>query len=199
MIKTAKYLCGLLLCMQLTACTQWRWDLGEALYSIELPQPEQNVTLTQAMAIYGPPQRISASDSGYILAWEHWHIREDSFGISLGAMGAEFMSADWGEMGVKGEFVLLTFDRNLMLSGATRSKWDNHGGGGKAIQPFFGFVSVVDAGDLSDRMPQHRWGGTLMQRLPTALNSNASPNTGQNALEQRGTPPTMGQRTLEMN
>ena len=142
---------------------------------------------------------MSATESGFVLAWEHWHIREDSIGISLGALGADFMTADWGEMRVKGEFLLLTFDKQHLLSSATHSQWDNYGGGGQAVQPFFGFVSVVDADDLTDSLPQHRWGSTLLQRLPGTLNSNSSLDSGQNGLQQRGTPTAAGQQALEMD
>ncbi len=143
---------------------------------------------------------MSATDAGFVLAWEHWHIREDSIGFSLGVLGAEFMSADWGDMRVKGEFLLLTFDKQHLLTSAARSKWDNHGGGGKAIQPLFGFISVVDAGDLTGPLPQHDWGSTLLQRrLPTLLNSGSDSNTGQHGLQQRGTPKAIGQQSLEMD
>jgi len=102
-------------------------------------------------------------------------------------------------MRVKGEFLLLTFDKQHLLSSATHSQWDNYGGGGQAVQPFFGFVSVVDADDLTDSLPQHRWGSTLLQRLPGTLNSNSSLDSGQNGLQQRGTPTAAGQQALEMD
>ncbi|HEY6131405.1 MAG TPA: hypothetical protein VIV27_05265, partial [Halioglobus sp.] len=105
----------------------------------------------------------------------------------------------WGEMRIKGEFLLLTFDKQHQLTSATRSHWDNYGGGGKAIQPLFSFVSVVDAGDLLGPMPQHRWGGSLLQRLPRTLNLNSNSETGQHGLQQRGTPSAIGQQSLEMD
>jgi hypothetical protein len=196
-VKSASIFCLLLACSQLSACSQWRYDLGTPLANTDLPQ--QNMPLNQALDLLGPPVRMTATDSGFVLAWEHWHIREDSIGFSLGALGADFMTADWGEMRVKGEFLLLTFDRQHLLSSATHSEWDNYGGGGQAIQPFFGFISVVDADDLTDSLPQHRWGSILLQRLPGTLNSNSNLDSGQNGLQQRGTPTAAGQQALEMN
>jgi hypothetical protein len=188
---------ALLVCGLLTACSQWRYDLGTPLIVIDLPR--QNMPLAQALDLLGPPQRMSATDSGFVLAWEHWHIREDSIGLSLGALGADFLSADWGEMRVKGEFLLLTFDRQHLVTSATRSHWDNYGGGGKAIQPFLGFISVVDAGDLTGPLPQHKWGSTLLQQLPDTLNMVSNPGSGQSGLQQRGTPTAIGQQSLEMD
>jgi len=191
-------LCALLASWLLAACSQWRYDLGTSLASADLPP--HNTPLNQALEQLGPPMRMTATDTGFVLAWEYWHIEEDSLGISLGAMGAEFLSVDWGEMRVRGDFLLLTFDKQHLLTSATRSHWDNYGGGGKAIQPFFGFVSVVDAGDLIGPMPQHLWGSTLLQsHLPAALNSGSNPDTGQHGLQQRGTPTAVGQQSLEMD
>lgn len=134
------------------------------------------------------------------MAWEHWDIRENSIGITLGALGADFFSADWGEMRIKGEFLLATFDHQHLLTSATHTDWDNDGGGGQAIQPFFSFVSVVDVEDLIDAMPQHDWGSLLLQAdLPSALNSGSSSDTGQQGLQQRATPKAVGQQSLEMD
>jgi len=188
----------LITCALLSACTQWRWDMGMSLADDAVP--EKGTPLGAVLLQLGPPMRLSSSDNGYLMAWEYWHIREDSVGIRLGALGAEFLSADWGEMRVKGNFLLLSFDEQHRLSAAVRSEWDNYGGGGKGIQPLFGFVSVVDADDLTAPMPQHEWGlGLLQRRLPVALNRNSNPDMGQGGLQQRGTPGAAGQRALEMH
>lgn len=192
-----KKLCTVLACCLLAACSQWRYDLGAPLADVAIPA--QNTTLAETLNVLGPPLRMSATDAGFVLAWEHWHIREDSVGVSLGALGADFMSADWADMRIEGEFLLLTFDKQHLLKSATHSKWDNHGGGGQAIQPFFGFISVVDADDLTGVMPQHRWGKSLLQRLPDTLNSSSNLDTGRSGLQQRGTPNAAGQQSLEMD
>ena len=85
-----------------------------------------------------------------------------------------------------------------MLSSATRAHWDHYGGGGKAIQPFLGFVSVVDADDLLGPLPQHQWGSSLLHPLPDTLNRVSNPESGQSGLQQRGTPTAIGQQSLEM-
>jgi hypothetical protein len=192
-----KPLCSLLACALLAACSQWRYDLGAPL--TETAFPPERTPLAEALTLLGPPLRMTATDNGFVLAWEHWHIRENSVGFRLGALGADFLSADWGEMRIKGEFLLLTFDKQHLLTSASRSQWDNYGGGGKAIQPLFGFVSVVDVEDLTEVMPQHRWGSSLLQRLPGTLNNNSNLDTGQSGLQQRGTPTAAGQQSLEMD
>jgi len=190
--------CALAACLLLAGCSQWRYNLGSPLQQLELP-PDSVTYLSEVLALMGPPQRISASESGYVLAWEHWHIKENAIGFSLGALGADFLSVDSGNLYVKGEFLLATFDRDHILSSVTRSDWDSHGGGGRAVQPLFGFVDVVEVGDLVGPMPQHRWGMSMTRRLPQTLNEASSPDSGAAGLEQRGTPDDLGQRSLEMH
>lgn len=186
-------------CLLLAGCvTQWHYDLGEHVDEIESPLPPEGTSLGEVLVMLGPPHRMSASDTGYLLAWEHWDVRETSVGFSLGAAGADFLSADWGRMRAKGEYILITFNRDNLLTAATRSDWDSNRGGGQAVQPFFSFVSVVDADDLVRRMHQHRWGLGMLQPPMEALNRNSSPYTGQAGIEQRGTPSGAGQQSLEL-
>ena len=193
-------LSGLLLGLCLLAgCTQWHYDLGRPLSKADIPDVEQHMTLAQVLTDLGPPQRMSATSNGYVLAWEHWQVKEQTLGLGLGALGAELFSFGWGDLRAKGEFLVVTFNRQHQLTSSTLSQWDNYGGGGKSIQPFLGLVSVVDAGDLVGKMPQHRWGGAFLKPIPRALNRGSNSDTGHNGIEQRGTPGAIGQQSLEMN
>jgi hypothetical protein len=186
-------------CILLSACTQWYFDMGAHLSEQDVPDPKTDIALTQVLADLGPPQRMSATDNGYVLAWEHWLIYEQTLGLRLGFMGADLFSIDWGKARVQGDFLLLTFSRDHQLTSGTFSHWDNSAGNGTAFQPFFSPVSLVDVGDLTGIMPQHRWGFGAMKPLPRSINRDSDPETGQNGVEQRGTPPTIGQRSLEMD
>ena len=183
----------------LSACTQWHYDLGTPLSEADLPERGDIISLTDALGSLGPPQRLSATHNGFVLAWEHWLIDEETLGIRLGALGADIMSIDWGRAHVRAQFLLLTFDKQHQLTGSSFSEWDSKLGGGNAIQPFFSFVSLVDVDDLVERMPQHRWGMSSLKPIPRALNRDSSSYTGQSGIEQRGTPNTVGQQSLEMD
>ena len=192
-------LAGLSVLWLLQGCTQWSYELGQPLSQSNIPTAEDALSLTAVLAELGPPQRISSAPSGYVMGWEYWQVRENSLGVSLGAMGADFLSVDWGRADVSGEFLLLTFDREHRLSGSTLSKWTGGIGSGSAIQPFFGVVDVVEVGDLVGRMPQHRWGATRLLPLPEAINSASRPDMGDTGIQQRGTPTGVGQQSLEMD
>ncbi len=191
-------LIALLTVAVLSGCTQWRYDMGDPLSPSQTPEPGQAPTLSEVLEQLGPPMRISATADGYVLAWEHWRVKEDTIGLSLGPLGADFLSIDLGNARMEGEFILATFNSEHELTGAAFSDWDSEAGRGQALQPFFG-VSVVDVDDLVSRMPQHSWGAASLDRLPEALNAHNRPDTGQAGIQQRGTPTGIGQQTLEMD
>ena len=191
----------------LGGCTQWRYDIGEPIASLQNADQTQPATtgevkvpslsLGQVLDQLGPPHHVSAASAGFAMAWEYWHIREDSVGISLGALGADFLTFDWGTMHAQGEFVLLTFDANHQLTAISRSTWDGPAGSGMAVQPFVSVISVLDSDDLRGPLPQHAWGAGLLQQLPRGLNRVSNTNEGRNGLQQRGTPAAVGQHTLD--
>jgi hypothetical protein len=132
-----------------------------------------------------------------VLAWEFWQIREDTIGLSLGALGTDLLSVDWGRAHMHGEFLLVTFNREHLATGSTFARWSNEAGNGRAIQPIFGMVSLVDVEDMLDEMPQHQWGGALLMPLPEAANAGSRPDMGQSGIQRRGTPTGTGQQSLE--
>lgn len=183
----------------LAGCSQYYYDLGAPLGAEQVPNLEQRWLLGDVLRELGPPQRISALPTAYVMAWEHWEIDETNIGFSLGFAGADAMSIDWGKAKTRGEFLLLVFDEDHQLINSAFTEWDNDVGGGQAIQPLGSMMSVVDVDDLIRRMPQHRWGAALLAELPVSLNADSEPDSGQNGIEQRGTPTGVGQRTLEMD
>ena len=198
--RPAALLAGLLLgCLLLQGCSQWRYQLGTPLTESQTPDPADALSLAVVLEALGPPMRISATADGYVMAWEHWRVREDTLGISLGRLtGTDLLSVDWGDARMQGEFILALFSRDHRLTASAFSDWDSDAGGGTALQPFIG-VALVDVDDLIARLPHHRWGASLLDRLPEALNAPNRPDTGQSGIQQRGTSPGIGQQTLEMD
>lgn len=193
-LRPGAWLCLVLI---LQGCSQWYYTLGKPLSAADAPDPMQQPRVSDVLATLGPPQRMSATSSGYVMAWEYWDIREQSLGISLGAAGADFLSIDWASAQARGTFLLATFTSEHRLLGSAIAEWDSDAGGGRGIQPLFGIVSVVDVDDLLRDMPQHLWGATSLGRPPHTLNSASDPDSGQAGLEQRGTPRRIGQNSLD--
>ena len=191
---------ALLLCSYslLSGCSRWTYDIGHELSPDEVPLVADQLVIGDVLARLGPPHRMSALPNGYVLAYEYWYITEDKVGLSLSAAGADLLSIDWGSARTRGEFLLLSFNRDHELVDSTFEEWDRDAGGGRGIQPLVSVVSVVDVDDLTNPMPQHRWGGFSLEELPVTLNADNHLDSGQSGLEQRGTPVNIGQRSLEM-
>ncbi|RLQ22449.1 hypothetical protein DWB85_07465 [Seongchinamella sediminis] len=186
----------LLLCCLLAGCSRLHYQLGPPLDDASAGTAAGISDVAGALARFGPPQRVAAIADGYVLAWEHWRISETALGVSLGPLGVDALSVDWGRARLAGDFLVMRFDRQHRASNHSFSRWDEHAGGGSALQPSVGVVDIVDVNDLLSPMPQHRWGATWLQELPQLLNSANSPDSGASALEQRGTPVAAGQRSL---
>lgn len=198
MARLARYAIILACILLLPGCTRWTYDIGRNLSPQEVPAVADQLHIGDVLALLGPPLRLSALPGGYVLAYEHWYIVEDKVGFSLSAAGADLLSLDWGSANTRGEFLLLTFNRDHLLTSSNFEEWERDAGSGRGVQPLLSVVEVVDVGDLTNPMPQHRWGGFSLEELPVTLNADNHLDSGQNGLEQRGTPVHIGQRSLEM-
>lgn len=181
-----------------SGCSQWHYDMGRPLDPGAVADSAGGVSLGRALDLLGPPHHLSSDANGYVLAWEYWQVQDSSLGISLGLLGVDLFSVDLARARAQGEYLLLTFDRGRQLTARAYGTFDSDTGDGTAVQPFLSPLELVDVDDLVARMPQHRWGATSMQRLPSALNATYSPTSGRGGVEQRGTPSGIGQRALEM-
>lgn len=177
----------------LGGCTQRFYTLGDPLPA-NYEQRAASLTLAEVLRDLGPPLRFAAGDGGLIMAWERWHIREQSLGLSLGVLGVDALEFDWGDARVVGDYLVMTFDRDHRVDAAARVAWDSEVGGGAALQPLSGLVSVVDVEDLLLPLPQHDWGAAQLLPPAEALNNRHRPGRGDTGIEQRGTPVGAGQR-----
>jgi hypothetical protein len=183
----------------LSGCLQWRhYELGQPIPETDLPRPEEGWTVSQVMAKYGPPLRMSRDAAGYVMAWEYWEIDEYKVGVGGGITGVDFMNIDWGRANAAGEFMLLNFDRDHRLLSVSYEKWDRNAGGGQGVQALFSAVDVVDVGDLLVQPAEHLWGAQSLRRTPVTLNQQNRLDNGHAGLEQRGGTRVVGQHSLEL-
>lgn len=178
-------------------CTQSSYRMGAPLPAQPALAPA--TAMADVLAELGPPLRLSATPHGMVMAWEYWRVREASLGLSLGVIGVDLLSVDWGDARVDGEFLLVSFDRERRVTDSARMRWDSDVGDGAAVLPLVGGGAVVSVGDLLRPLPYHAWGGSSLLPLPTALNTPHRPDMGATGIEQRGTPGALGQRALELN
>ena len=188
---------SVILYLLLGGCTQRFYALGMPLPP-EDSEPVAGASLQTVLAQLGPPQRLTRTVAGWTMGWEHWRVSESAVGASLGVLGVDALTFDWGDARVRGDFLMISFNAEREAKSVSRVVWDNDIGGGTAVQPFLGVAPILDVADLLVPLPQHGWGAGALMPLPTALNRGNRPGMGSNGLEQRGTPTGIGQRALEM-
>ena len=91
----------------------------------------------------------------------------------------------------------MTFDGNGILETERFMDWHQGLGAGFSVQLMVDVGSVVDTSAARKGVNLNRWGMMMLRRLPQTLNADQSIDDGRYGLEQRGTPTTAGQRTLE--
>jgi len=137
--------------------------------------------------------------------YEHLVIREGQIGISYDGehLGVNMRFLEWikfafGKAWADRQTLLLTFDREGTLTTERFLAWHQDLGAGFSIQFVVQAGSVVDTSAARAKSDANEWGQFMLQRLPQALNVGQSMDDGRFGLEQKGTPSSVGQRSLEL-
>lgn len=144
---------------------------------------------TDVLAALGPPALITALPSGYAFLYEGGQLTNRSVGANVYQFQAGYA---WS--GAQFAVAAFVFDADGQLRGAAIDRSDSGTGSGFSVgsqraQAFDQIAFLLPA-------PQHLWSRQLLRRLPTGLNRGSDIVSGAHGLERRGTPVSVGQRTL---
>ncbi|UCH46610.1 MAG: hypothetical protein JSU95_10825 [Betaproteobacteria bacterium] len=151
----------------------------------------------QVLDTLGPPTRISALPDGFAFEYESFRIDERQLGLSPNVKFLRWFKLAYGTARVARETYTLVFDSNGLVKAFGNAREDQDAGKGLAFQFIVTVTQVVDTRYLDEWPGQHAWGVSMLQPLPVALNREQSLDSGEHGIEQRGTPTSSGQRTLE--
>ena len=137
--------------------------------------------------------------------YEHLTIRENQIGISYDGehLGVRIQALDWikftfGHAKADRQTLYMQFDERGTLTVERYLDWRQYLGSGFSIQFIIDNGSVVDTSAARAKSDINEWGEFMLQRLPQALNASQSMDDGRFGFEQKGTPTSAGQRSLEM-
>ena len=181
-----------------TGCSQSYHLLGESL-PIDVEQRLSRGTMSELLKTLGPPHRLSSTSDGYVMAWEYWQIEEVGVGVGLSALGIDALQLDWGDARVDSDFILVFVDGRHRITDIARSSWAGDISDAASLMPFVGVGQFMDVDDLTEPLPQHNWGASMLLPLPESQNNGLRPGMGDTGIEQRGTPAGVGQRSLELD
>jgi len=172
--------------------------IGEPI-DIDQAELKEGVTnVAKIIALLGPPTLISALPDGMVMVYEYVDANEQQLGINLDFIGLDWFKFSFGSAEAKREGLLLIFDADGLLRAQDFQKWTEKLGTGLGFQLFFVAMPTVDTRYLNVKPEQLRWGRAALESLPVTLNTTQSLVSGASGIEMRGTPDSVGQRTLEM-
>lgn len=189
---------GLLFLAGLTGCTILGKQIGKPI-PVEQAGLEENITqVKQIVALLGPPTHMSVLPHGFIMVYEYVDAAEQQFGINLEFIGLNWFKMSFGRASTNHESLLLIFDDAGLLQAQEYDKWAEDLGKGFGFQLFFVAMPTVNTRHLDASPEQLSWGRSALQPLPITLNTAQSLDSGSHGIQLRGTPDSVGQRTLEM-
>ena len=189
---------GLLFIAGLTGCTILGKQISKPI-PVEQAGLKENIThVQQIVALLGPPTHMSALPHGFIMVYEYVDAAEQQFGINLEFIGLNWFKMSFGRASANHESLVLVFDDTGLLQVQEYDKWAEDLGKGFGFQLFFVAMPTVNTRHLDTSPGQLSWGRAALQPLPITLNTAQSMDSGSHGIELRGTPDSVGQRTLEM-
>jgi hypothetical protein len=147
----------------------------------------------------GPPARLSAISGGFVFIYETLVFNEQQLGLSGQKGWLQLLKMSFAGTDLRRSSYLLRFDSDGMLLAAGTLKSKEDLGVGGSMQALFAIKQIVDTSAYEDdAFDSIGWGASLLDPLPSTLNSAQNLNTGRAGVEQSGTTTVIGQHTLEM-
>ena len=195
-----RLLVPVLLVLYLQACTHIDKEVGQAFRAPakQLLSDAEPLDVDAVLELLGPPQKLSALPDGYVFLYQRFHVMESQFGFSTDMEVLRWLKLALADADVKTDTLLLQFDGDdrVVAAGLSSSLSDLGEAGG--IMFALQVMEIVDSQQYStDTWGVNLWGMSLLQDVPTNLNRQSGPDSGQAGIELRGTPQSVGQRTLE--
>ncbi|MCG6968165.1 MAG: hypothetical protein LJE85_00225 [Gammaproteobacteria bacterium] len=181
-----------------TACTTIGKQIGEPITVDRVQLLEGSTSVFQVVETLGPPHHISALPGGSVMVYEYIKAAEQQFGLNLDFLGLDWFKMSFGRAKAKRQVLLLLFDDDGMLRAQDYQNWTQDLGQGFGFQLFFVALPTVDTRYLNAKPEQFLWGRAALEPLPVTLNTGQSLMSGSHGIEMRGTPDSVGQRSLEM-
>jgi hypothetical protein len=145
----------------------------------------------------GPPSRMSALPGGMVMLYEFIDATENQFGINLELIGLNWFKFAFGRGEADRQALMMVFDDAGILQARRYRTWTESVGRGLGFQLFFVAMPTVDTRHLWGAPEQFAWGQKSLDPLTVTLNAGQSVTSGTHGIEMRGTPDSVGQRTLE--
>lgn len=192
---------GLLGMMSLTSigCTLAKTRLNP---NIAFPQQpyEQGVThRDEVLGELGPPLKMTSLPDGYAFMYEGVDTKELQIGFTLPIPIVNWFKFVVARADYNHHVMVYQFDRDHKLLAAAGDDTHFDLGDSMSVQPVLSVQLLFDTSDVEDDIVHFtEWPAFCLWPLPETINRANSMNTGAAGIEQRGTSPSVGQRSPEL-
>jgi hypothetical protein len=186
------------LLVALPGCTSINKQLDRPVHPSEITSKNRPTHYFTILDELGPPASITSLPEGFAFQYESLKINEQQFGFSTDRGFLSWLKLAYGSASASRNVHVYVFNKAGHLQSYGNKVLKDDIGKGMSVQFIVTVAQIVDTSYLEKPPTQHSWGSSLMRPLPIALNRAQSLDSGQHGLEQRGTPTSAGQRTLEM-
>ena len=199
--KPNRWLGGLLVVAVLTGgCTLNRKKINQNMafpdHSYETGVTHRNEVLDEL----GPPLKMTVTPDGYAFMYEGLDTQEFQLGFSLPVPVISWFKFVVAQADYDHLVMIYQFDRNHRLLAAADTDTHFDLGNSMAVQPVFTVKLLFDTASVEEEVVHFtEWPEFCLQPLPQTLNRANTMNIGTAGIEQRGTAPTVGQRSTEMH
>ena len=192
--------CCLLLVLFACGCTLGRKKVGQGM---AFPAEPYKVGVThrdEVLDELGPPLKMTVLPEGYAFMYESLDTQELQLGFSLPVPVISWFKLVIAQADYEHQVMVYQFDRRHRLIASAGDDTHFDLGNTMAVQPIFTVQMLFDTSEVENEVVDFvEWPAFCLLPLPQTLNRNSSLNGGVAGIEQRGTAPAVGQRTLEMH
>ena len=189
----------LLGCCVLTGCSSLHKEVQSGVTLDQSSYEERSVHYHQVLNDLGPPARLTATPGGFAFIYEDLVVDELQVGIGGRGNFWEWLKLSFAGTTLERRSLLFQFDQDGALNSVGLLVSEEDLGKGGALQIIVQVKQIVDTSEYEDdALDAARWGASLLDPLPKALNTAQNLNTGASGLEQSGTTTKVGQHTLDM-
>src|SRR5262245_9952905 len=173
--------------MLISSCTRIHISNDKEIDAAQTHLIQHNTTYADVLAALGPPAKVTALPSGFAFLYESTQVLQRGIALSFYFIRVSVTKGDR----LLDSYVVVFDERGLVVGHEKLTK---------SVPLSVAFAVSIPIGgpprELSAAAPQHQWGMSLLNLLPQTLNAANDIDVGMHGLEQRGTPRTVGQRTL---
>ena len=191
MLAASLVLCG---------CTLSRKTISPNLAFPREPYKKGVTHRDEVLSELGPPLKMTVLPEGYAFIYEGLDTQELQLGFSLPLPVISWFKFVVAQADFDHQVMVYQFNHKNVLVASAGDDTHFDLGNTMAVQPIFTVQMLFDTSEVENEIVDFvQWPAFCLLPLPQTLNRQTSLNGGVAGIEQRGTAPQVGQRTLEMH